>query len=135
MENNFFSRSIDYDLIPLRIKELNSGKVGFYSVGLYAASLAYNCAMQTDGTNLLLAPRPKRKLLGAFTDSVIEGMDPSHVETILRMGSHLEGGNLVNNSLSDLLLRCEIVILSSNSNHIENDLKEFQEKDWLKEGK
>ena len=124
MNNNFFNKPLVDNLIPLKIKELNSGKVGFYSIGLYAASLAYNCAMQTDGTRLLLAPRPGRELLGAFSKETLEGMDPDHVHTMLNMGTHLEGEKTVNNNLSDLILRCEIVVLSANSNHIEKDLYE-----------
>lgn len=44
--NSFFSPSLDREAINLRILELEKGKVGLYSVGLYPASLAYNCAMQ-----------------------------------------------------------------------------------------
>ncbi len=124
VNNNFFREPINDQLLPLRIKELDSAKVGFYSVGLYAASLAYNCAMQTDGKSLLLAPRPSRELLGAFTQKTLDGMDPVHIHTLCKMGTHIEGRKRVNNNLADLLLRCEIVILSSNSNHIEKDLYE-----------
>ena len=38
------------------------------------------------------------------------------------MGSHMEGNKIVSNTLADLILRCELVILSSNSNHVEHDL-------------
>ena len=68
MLNNFFKDLVDPDNIALRISEIDSGKVGFYSIGLYPASLAYNCAMQTEGTRLLLAPRPGRDILGAFSE-------------------------------------------------------------------
>ena len=85
MNNNFFNGPIDDYFILSRLKELEEGKVGFYSVGLYAASLAYNCAMQTDGNRLLLAPRPSRELLGAFSKEILEGMDPEHVNTIQRI--------------------------------------------------
>ena len=37
---------------------------------------------------------------------------------------HLEGDELVTNTLADLILRCELVILSSNSNHVEEDFKQ-----------
>ena len=40
--NAFFSRSLDADCIKQRILDLEHGRVGFYSVGLYPASLAYN---------------------------------------------------------------------------------------------
>ena len=59
--NGFFPRSLDGDLVRQRIRDLESGKVGFYSVGLYPASLAYNCAMQQEEpASLLLAARPGR---------------------------------------------------------------------------
>ena len=75
--NGFFPRSLDRDQVRQRVWELERGKVGFYSVGLYPASLAYNCAMQQrDEDNLLLAPRPGRDLLGAFAQSALDGMDP-----------------------------------------------------------
>ncbi len=62
--NSFFSPSLDRDAIHRRILELEKGKVGLYSVGLYPASLAYNCAMQKNSEgHLLLAPRPGRDLL------------------------------------------------------------------------
>lgn len=57
MQNSFFDASLDQDAIKQRIHVLEHGKVGFYSVGLYPGSLAYNCAMQTNGEFLLLAPR------------------------------------------------------------------------------
>jgi len=46
MRNSFFDQSLDAGAIRRRVQELSTGKVGFYSVGLYPASLAYNCAMQ-----------------------------------------------------------------------------------------
>ena len=124
MLNNFFKHKISPKEAANRLHEIEVGKVGFYSIGLYPASLAYNCAMQQKGDNLLLAVRPGRNLFGAFDNNNLDGMDPNHVETIKSMGTHLEGNKIVNNNLSDLLLRCELVILSSNSNHIENDLAE-----------
>ena len=60
--NSFFSPSLDRDAIHRRILELEKGKVGLYSVGLYPASLAYNCAMQkTSEGHLLLAPPTLKK--------------------------------------------------------------------------
>ncbi len=61
MNNNFFENCRDKQSVALRLKQLQFAKVGFYSVGLYPASLAYNCAMQNGGLNLLLAPRPRHK--------------------------------------------------------------------------
>ena len=73
--NAFFPRSLDADLIKQRILDLERGKVGLYSVGLYPASLAYNCAMQQASENsLMLAPRPSRALFGAFPASALDGM-------------------------------------------------------------
>jgi len=51
-------------------------------------------------------------------------MDDEHVETVLNMGGQRIGGELVANTLSDLIQRCELVVLSANSNHIEEDLQE-----------
>ncbi len=123
--NGFFPRSLDGDLVRQRIRDLESGKVGFYSVGLYPASLAYNCAMQQDEpASLLLAARPGRELLGAFSQDALDGMDPDHVASVERMGSHLQNGQRCPNTLKDLLQRCELVVLSANSNHVEEDLQE-----------
>ena len=124
MQNTFFKDSFDVGQISSRIREIETGKVGFYSVGLYPASLAYNSAMQTDGSSLLLAPRPGRDVFGAFPSHVLDGMDSLHVSSVREMATHIEGEELIANNLSDLLLRCELVVLSSNSNHIEKDLEE-----------
>ncbi|WP_036918181.1 MULTISPECIES: hypothetical protein [unclassified Prochlorococcus] len=124
MKNNFFEKSYDKQSIELRLKQLNSGKVGFYSVGLYPASLAYNCAMQTNQNNLLLAPRPGRDLLGAFSSELKETLDSHFVQKMEKMACHFEGSRKITYTLKDLLLNCELVVLSSNSKHIENDLKE-----------
>ena len=122
MYNSFFRNLIDQNSISRRINELKSGKIGFYSIGLYPASLAYNCAMQRDDSRLLLAPRPGRDLLGAFSMEALDGMDASHLKKMKQMATHLEGENIVSNNLEDLLLRCDLVVLSANSNHIEQDL-------------
>ncbi len=124
MHNSFFDNSLDQDTIKLRIRELEDGKVGFYSVGLYPGSIAYNCSMQTDGKFLLLAARPGRELMGAFSEDAIQGMDPDHVETMCRMAFHDEGNQPVPNTLAYLIETCDLVILSANSNHIEQDLKD-----------
>lgn len=124
MRNSFFDQSLDAGSIRRRVQELSAAKVGFYSVGLYPASLAYNCAMQNASGRLMLAPRPGRELLGAFPETTRALMDDEHVETVLDMSSHRESGERVSNTLADLLQRCELVVLSANSNHIEEDLLE-----------
>ena len=124
MRNSFFDQSLDAGAIRRRVQELAIGKVGFYSVGLYPASLAYNCAMQNAEGRLLLAPRPGRDLLGAFPEETIATMDEEHVETVLDMGCQRSGGKREANTLGDLIQRCDLVILSANSNHIEDDLRE-----------
>ncbi|MEE2696330.1 MAG: hypothetical protein VYB57_04485 [Cyanobacteriota bacterium] len=124
MQNGFFESNLDPSRIRDRLLELENGKVGFYSVGLYPISLAYNCAMQTADPQLLLAPRPGRALLGAFSAAEIAGMDPEHLASLEAMGSHLEGSERVPNTLEDLIQRCELVVISSNSNHVEDDLQE-----------
>jgi hypothetical protein len=123
MKNSFFDHSLDQGAIKRRIRALENGKVGFYSVGLYPGSLAYNCAMQTDGSRLVLAPRPGRELMGAFPSAAIQGMDPEHVATMEQMATHDEDGARVVNTLEHLIATCEMVLLSANSNHIEEDLR------------
>ena len=83
MRNSFFDQSLDAASIRLRVRDVMAGKVGFYSVGLYPASLAYNCAMQNEAGRLLLAARPGRELLGAFAHDVVGSMDRDHVERVL----------------------------------------------------
>ena len=86
MRNSFFDASLDAAAIRQRVLEVTTGKVGFYSVGLYPASLAYNCAMQNADGRLLLAPRPGRHLLGAFSDDALNSMDREHVDRVVEMG-------------------------------------------------
>ena len=81
--NGFFDSSLDAEGVRRRILELETGRVGFYSIGLYPASLAYNCVMQQiEQDRLLLAPRPGRSLLGAFSKSALAEMDPAHLARI-----------------------------------------------------
>ena len=124
MQNSFFDCSVDAASIRRRVLELDSAKVGFYSVGLYPASLAYNCAMQNEAGRLMLAARPGRDLLGAFNQDAIDSMDTGHVETVIGMGTSSKAGEQVANTLRDLIERCELVVLSANSNHVEEDLQE-----------
>ena len=124
MRNSFFDDSLDKDYIKHRIHELKSATVGFYSMGLYPGSLAYNAVMQAGGTPLLLAPRPGRDLLGAFSKEAVKGMDPDHVVKLHRMARHEEGHETIPNTLKYLIAQCDLVLLSANSNYIEQDLKE-----------
>jgi len=124
MQNSFFDCSVDAASIRRRVLELDSAKVGFYSVGLYPASLAYNCAMQNEAGRLMLAARPGRDLLGAFSQDALDSMDIGHVETVIGMGTSSKAGEQVPNTLRDLIERCELVVLSANSNHVEEDLQE-----------
>lgn len=125
MQNSFFDDSLDQDAIKRRIDQLDRGKVGFYSIGLYPASLAYNSAMQKSEKSLLLATRPSRKLFGAFTEAEIAGMDPRHVSKMRRMSVHKDkDDSAVPNNLAYLIEHCELVLLSANSKYIEQDLKE-----------
>lgn len=124
MRNSFFDDSLDKTLIKQRISELKQATVGFYSIGLYPGSLAYNAVMQAGGTPLLLAPRPGRDLMGAFSQDAIEGMDPDHVVNLHRMARHEEGHETVTNTLEYLISHCDLIVLSANSNYIEQDLEE-----------
>lgn len=123
MQNSFFANSLDKRVIRSRIRKLCRGaKVGFYSIGLYPASLAYNSAMQKSEKSLLLAARPGRELLGAFSEDEIRGMDFTHVEKMHRMASHKEENEIVPNDLGYLIEKCDLVLLTSNSKYIEQDL-------------
>ena len=124
MRNSFFNASLDANAIRQRVREVTCGKVGFYSVGLYPASLAYNCAMQNAEGRLLLAPRPNRELLGAFSSEVLDSMDSDHADRVVEMGTQKLNGERISLTLADLIQRCEMVVLSANSNHIEEDLNE-----------
>ena len=75
MKNNFVENIKDEKYFYSLIDDIDNSKVGFYSVGLYPASLAYNCAMHGKSNNILLAPREDRDLLGAFSNDVISDMD------------------------------------------------------------
>ncbi|NJN24223.1 MAG: hypothetical protein HC810_07290 [Acaryochloridaceae cyanobacterium RL_2_7] len=127
MRNSFFQDSLDKNYIKGRIKALAQGKIGLYSIGLYPASIAYNCAMQKGSIQLMLAPRPGRELLGAFSPAVIAGMDQQHVQSLEAMALHQEAGKTVPNNLEWLIQTCDLVILSGNSNYIEQDLMEARE--------
>tara|TARA_B100000579_G_scaffold83066_1_gene64791 strand:+ start:1754 stop:3295 length:1542 start_codon:yes stop_codon:yes gene_type:complete len=121
--NSFFNEPYSKDHIATRIKEVLKGKVGFYSVGLYPASLAYNCAMQDKGLSILLAPRDGRELLGAFSDEDLSEMDSDIKNKIECMGCVNDDKLSRYNTLEDLIINCELVVLSSNSKHIINDVK------------
>ncbi len=124
MQNSFFNDSLDKKSIKQRIRKLSKAKVGFYSIGLYPASLAYNSAMQKSEKSLLLAPRPGRDLLGAFSEDDIKGMDPRHVVKMRRMAHHKDESESVPNTLEYLIIKCDLVLLSANSKYIEKDLAE-----------
>ena len=124
MNNSFFRQLKNEESFYSFLEEIESCKVGFYSVGLYPASLAYNCAMHSESNNILLAPRPGRDLLGAFSKDVLSNMQHKIIEKIEGMGNYFFDGNSKTNTLEDLLLKCKIVILASNSNHIQNDIRD-----------
>ena len=123
MNNSFIKNLNDEKYFNSLIEDLANCKVGFYSVGLYPASLAYNCAMHGKSNNILLAPRDGRDLLGAFSKEVLSNMGNEIIEKIDRMGHYMFEGRRKSYNLKELLLKCEIVILSSNSNHIQDDVK------------
>ena len=122
MFNSFFNDSLNKKTIKQRIRQLTKAKIGFYSVGLYPASLAYNSAMQKSEKSLLLAPRPGRDLMGAFSADEIRGMDPRHVVKMNRMSHHKRDEKLVANDLEYLISKCDLVMLTANSKYIEQDL-------------
>jgi len=122
MKNNFFNDSLDKKSIKQRLDGFTDAKIGFYSIGLYPASLAYNSAMQKTESPLLLAPRPGRELLGAFSSGEIRGMDSRHIAKMESMSVHQEGGEAVVNDLEYLINNCDLIILSANSKYVEEDL-------------
>ena len=122
MKNDFFDDLLDKNIVKQRIRQLSKAKVGFYSIGLYPASLAYNSAMQKSQKSLLLAPRPGRDLLGAFSEDEIKGMDPRHIVKMRRMACHKQGRESVSNTVEYLISKCELVLLSANSKYIQQDL-------------
>ena len=122
MENKFISNIKDKSEFYSFFKDIHKIKVGFYSVGLYPASLAYNCALHSEKSNILLAPREGRNLLGAFPNEVLSKMDSEILNKIKRMGTNPDINNVKPNTLEDLILKCNIVILSANSNHIQDDI-------------
>ncbi|MEO1001897.1 MAG: hypothetical protein AAFX65_02150 [Cyanobacteria bacterium J06638_7] len=124
MQNSFFADSLDQDTVRQRILALEQGRVGFYSIGLYPASMAYNSAMHGSSDRLLLATRPGRSLFGAFSARDRAGMDPAHVATMEDMARRAVDDRLQPHTLGTLLEQCDLVLLSSNSNHIEQDLQE-----------
>ena len=75
MNNSFFRELNNEESFYSFLDDIENCKVGFYSVGLYPASLAYNCAMHSDSNNILLAPRPGRDLLGAFSNCLLYTSD------------------------------------------------------------
>ena len=122
MKNSFIKTLNDEKYFYSLLENLENCKVGFYSVGLYPASLAYNCAMHGKSNNIILAPRKGRDLLGAFSNDVLLGMDNEILEKIEEMGHYSIEGRRKSFDLKDLILKCEIVILASNSNHIQEDV-------------
>ena len=123
LNNSFFDDPYSSETIATRINDVLKGKVGFYSVGLYPSSLAYNCAMQDKGLNILLAPRKGRELFGAFSDRDLYEMDSGIKDKIESMAISVHDKSGRYNTLEDLIINCELVILSSNSKHILNDVK------------
>ena len=85
MDNKFFKNINDDLSFKLFLKNIYDCKVGFYSVGLYPASLAYNCAMHSKNKNILLAPRPGRNLLGAFSEEILVEMDKEILDRIINI--------------------------------------------------
>ena len=122
MKNTFFNEEIDKETFNDVLKDIYNWKVGFYSVGLYPASLAYNCAIHNEKNNILLAPRSGRNLFGAFSNDVLSEMDLKVKDRILNMSLNIEKGKNIFYNLSDLILRCNIIFLASNSNHIQDDI-------------
>ena len=52
MHNSFFGEFKNEKSFFSFLEDIENVKVGFFSVGLYPASLAYNCAMHSESNNL-----------------------------------------------------------------------------------
>ena len=104
LSNSFFTEPYSSEPLAKRIREVLNGKVGFYSVGLYPASLAYNCALHNRGLNILLAPREARQLFGAFSDFDLSKMDKCIKNKIesMAISNHEKLGRY--NTLQDLII-------------------------------
>tara|TARA_B100000073_G_C23728735_1_gene570101 strand:- start:1093 stop:2589 length:1497 start_codon:yes stop_codon:yes gene_type:complete len=122
MKNNFLSEKPNKFEFNSFIEQINNSKVGFYSIGLYPASLAYNCALHSQKENILLAPRPGRTLFGAFPQEISTSMDSKIKDRIKKMATIPNKSGSCFNDLSELIKNCNIVILASNSNHIIDDI-------------
>ena len=104
LSNSFFAELYSSEHIAIRIREVLNGKVGFYSVGLYPASLAYNCALQNEGLNILLAPREGRDLFGAFSDIDLSEMDNVIKNKIESMAISNDDKSGRYNTMKDLII-------------------------------
>ena len=124
MQNSFFDKSLDKAYVSQRIRELECAKIGFYSIGLYPGSLVYNAVMQAGGASLLLAPRPGRDLMGAFSKEAIQGMDRDYVVSMHHLAHYQKNDEWIAYTLKDLISKCDLVLLSANSGYIEQDLDE-----------
>jgi hypothetical protein len=124
MQNSFFDQSLEKTYINQRIRELENAKIGFYSIGLYPGSLVYNAVMQSGGSSLRLAPRPGRDLMGAFSKETIQGMDRDYVVSMHHLAHYRENNEWIAHTLEDLILECDLVLLSANSSYIAQDLEE-----------
>ena len=122
MQNSFFDSSVDAASIRRRVLELDSAKVA-YSVGCTRlAGLQLRNAERSGAVDAGRPPGsgPARCLQPGRHHS----MDTGHVETVIGMGTSTKAGGQVPNTLQDLIERCELVVLSANSNHVEEDLRE-----------
>jgi hypothetical protein len=124
MQSSFFAACLAQEIVRQRILQLEQGRVGFYSIGLYPASMAYTSAMHGGAERRRIATRPGRSLFGAFSERDRAGMDPAHVATMEGMAWHRANGRPQPHGLASLIEQCDLVLLSVNSNHIEQDLQE-----------
>ena len=111
MKNNFIENINDEKYFYSLIEDIGNSKVGFYSVGLYPASLAYNCAMHGKSNNILLAPREDRDLLGAFSNDVLSDMNNETIEKIKRMGNYYLEGKIKSFDLEEINCFCTFKLL------------------------
>ena len=107
MKNSFFTNCCTSEAKETRLKNLLFSKIGIFSIGPYAASLAYNSVMHSDAGNILLANRPNRDVTGSFSEETINNMDQIHLDSLRKLCFHTVGKNYIPNTLSYLIEKCE----------------------------
>ena len=76
MKNNFIENINDEKYFYSFIEDIEKSKVGFYSVGLYPASLAYTCAMHGKSNFGLIKLGTLERKSNSFSDTPSKLISP-----------------------------------------------------------